>query len=61
MFYFEYISGVVLYEGSEEGDLGFCRIRQGLGSQPLDLVFLEFLSGYGRHVGGHEWDFRGLI
>ena len=30
-----------MYEGSEEEALSLYWIRQGLGSQPLDLVFLH--------------------
>ena len=44
------VAGVVMYAGSEEDALSPCRIRQGLGSQPLDLVsflnlsFFEFMG-----------------
>ena len=43
-YFLEIIAGVVMYAGSEEDALSPCQIRQGLGSQPLDLVFFLNLS-----------------
>ena len=43
-FFFKFISVVVMYEGSEEEALSLYRIRQGLGNQPLYLVFFFNLS-----------------
>ena len=43
-FFFEIILVVVMYEGSEEEALSLYRIRQGLGNQPLYLVFFFNLS-----------------
>ena len=48
-----------MYEGSEEGALSLCRIRQGLGNKPLDLTFCFNLSFF--DFMGLMWDLKALI
>ena len=50
-------------EGSEREARTLCRVRQGLGSQPLNLAFFFnfiFILFYGPHVRGQMWDLEAL-